>query len=260
MFSTSIGVCPSGTLRRTTSAASLLASVAAVVVESRRTHSKKTHPWRPPHRQADPVDHAAPGLSPSSDLITTPPSSAPVSLRSCGCPHPTRPTLSVPSMSFSTTPKLLLDRHSSKLGAASTTVKEELVNLAGGRLVHSVQREPPPRGSGIQPPLDFKHWAGEIVQLNPDYFVELARLQKPQYLWIGLQRQPCARERNRRSLRWRHFCSPYHCEHSVQQRPQRARRHSVRDRRPESGACHRIGPLHVRWRDGGPARGPRGSG
>ncbi|KAG5507457.1 hypothetical protein JIQ42_07754 [Leishmania sp. Namibia] len=186
MFSASIGVCPSGTLRRTASAASLLASVAAVVVESRRTHSKKTHPWRSPHRQADPVDHAAPGLSPSSDLLATPPSSAPVSLCSCGCPHPTRPTLSVPSMSFSTTPKLLLHRHSSKSRAASTTVKEELVNLVGGRLVHSVQREQPPRGSGIQPLLDFnKHWASEIVQLNPDYFVELAKQQKPQYLWIG---------------------------------------------------------------------------
>ncbi|CAD2220063.1 carbonic anhydrase [Angomonas deanei] len=56
----------------------------------------------------------------------------------------------------------------------------------GGHLVQSLQREQPPRGSGIQPLLDYnKQWAGEISRVNPEYFYDLAKQQTPQYLWIG---------------------------------------------------------------------------
>lgn len=64
---------------------------------------------------------------------------------------------------------------------------ESLVaQFVGGRLVQSLQREQPPRGSGIQPLLDYnKQWAGEIARLNNNYFSDLAKQQTPQYLWIG---------------------------------------------------------------------------
>lgn len=91
-------------------------------------------------------------------------------------------------MSFSTTPELLRQRKNLILESDAGTAKAEegLTNLVGGRLVQSLQRAQPPRGSGIQPLLDYnKHWAGEIGRLNPDYFSELAKQQKPQYLWIG---------------------------------------------------------------------------
>ncbi|EPY19342.1 carbonic anhydrase [Strigomonas culicis] len=64
--------------------------------------------------------------------------------------------------------------------------EEQIASVVGGRMIQSVQREQPPRGSGIQPLLDFnKQWAAEVEQLNPDYFTSLAKQQKPQYLWIG---------------------------------------------------------------------------
>lgn len=33
--------------------------------------------------------------------------------------------------------------------------------------------------------LDNKAWANEMVQNNPEYFKNLAQLQKPEFLWIG---------------------------------------------------------------------------
>ncbi|CAM37020.1 putative carbonic anhydrase family protein [Leishmania braziliensis MHOM/BR/75/M2904] len=189
MFAKPFALCSAGAPRRTAGAtagaASMLASAAAVA-GSRCTHTRATHPLDLLHRQNYRARQVAEGLSPSSDLLATLPCSTPMSLCSCGCPHPTRPTLGVPCMSFYTTPELLRDRSLSKSPATETQVKEELASLVGGRLVRSVQREQPPRGSGIQPLLDYnKHWAGEIVRLNPDYFVELAKQQKPQYLWMG---------------------------------------------------------------------------
>ena len=33
--------------------------------------------------------------------------------------------------------------------------------------------------------LENKAWAQEMVEDNPDYFNRLAKLQKPEFLWIG---------------------------------------------------------------------------
>ncbi|KPI86923.1 putative carbonic anhydrase family protein [Leptomonas seymouri] len=106
----------------------------------------------------------------------------PTTMCNCGCHHPTQTTLSMPSMSFSTTPSRL--RKSS--GGVPPEAEAGLANFVGGRLVRSLQREQPPRGSGIKPLLDYnKQWASEISRLNPEYFSELAKQQTPQYLWIG---------------------------------------------------------------------------
>ncbi|GET85922.1 carbonic anhydrase family protein, putative [Leishmania tarentolae] len=178
-----------GALRRTDAAAAAAASMlasAATVVESRRTHFKASHPPYPLSHKNGRACQVPARLSPSRDLSATSPCSTPTSLCSCGCPHPIKPTLDVPSMNFSTTPERLCSRRVSERSATATLTDDKLASIVGGRLVRSVQRAQPPRGSGIQPLLDFnKHWAGEIVQLNPDYFVELAKQQKPQYLWIG---------------------------------------------------------------------------
>lgn len=62
----------------------------------------------------------------------------------------------------------------------------DVMTRVSGQLVQSLQREQPPRGSGIQPLLDYnKQWAGEVARLNPRYFHDLAQQQTPQYLWFG---------------------------------------------------------------------------
>lgn len=39
---------------------------------------------------------------------------------------------------------------------------------------------------GVQALLDYnKQWAAEVTRFNPRYFVELAKEQRPEYLWIG---------------------------------------------------------------------------
>ncbi|KPI86925.1 putative Carbonic anhydrase family protein [Leptomonas seymouri] len=39
---------------------------------------------------------------------------------------------------------------------------------------------------GVQTLLDYnKQWAAEVSRFNPRYFIELAKEQKPEYLWIG---------------------------------------------------------------------------
>lgn len=65
-------------------------------------------------------------------------------------------------------------------------LEKEVARFVGARMVRSLQREQPPRGSGIQPLLDYnKQWAGEIARLNNNYFSDLAQQQAPQYLWVG---------------------------------------------------------------------------
>ncbi|KAG5511191.1 hypothetical protein JKF63_07133 [Porcisia hertigi] len=191
MLAKPFGLRSSPMLRRTSGAASglgltLSSATAAVVAVSRRPCSKAIHPLHLLRRQNHRALQATKAMSPSSNPSVTSPGSAPMSLCSCGCPHPTKPTLAVPSMSFTTTPELLGRHNFPSPTPAEAVGKEEVVSLVGGRLVQSLQREQPPRGSGIQPLLDYnKHWAGEIALLNPDYFGQLAKQQQPQYLWIG---------------------------------------------------------------------------
>lgn len=52
---------------------------------------------------------------------------------------------------------------------------------------HSKTRLRPTEGyRGVQALLDYnKQWAAEVSRFNPRYFIELAKEQKPEYLWIG---------------------------------------------------------------------------
>ncbi|KAH9586627.1 Carbonic anhydrase [Trypanosoma melophagium] len=69
----------------------------------------------------------------------------------------------------------------------STSSKgEECKTFIGGTLIQSLQYSQPPRGSGIQPLLEYnRQWANKVAELNPDYFKTLAEAQSPQYMWIG---------------------------------------------------------------------------
>ena len=49
-----------------------------------------------------------------------------------------------------------------------------------------IRLEPHQGYRGVQKLLDYnKQWAAEVSRFNPRYFIELAKEQKPEYLWIG---------------------------------------------------------------------------
>lgn len=148
----------------------------AALAEPRRHHTKATHPLHLLRR------HNELSLSTGSHGETSP--LPPLSCGCGGCPPSPPSALAVPSNTFSTTAPKLPHRRSQTVSEAR--VESEVASFVGGRLVQSLQREQPPRGSGIQPLLDYnKQWANEISRLNPEYFSELAKQQTPQYLWIG---------------------------------------------------------------------------
>ncbi|KPA83664.1 putative carbonic anhydrase family protein [Leptomonas pyrrhocoris] len=158
-------------------------SLPNALVEARRHHTKATPPLHLLRRHNEKASMTAGngGLADAAAIAK----GVPTTTCSCGCHHPTQTTLTMPSMSFSTTPSRLPHRRH-QLGAPAEKVESEVASFVGGRLVQSLQREQPPRGSGIQPLLDYnKQWASEISRLNPEYFTELAKQQTPQYLWIG---------------------------------------------------------------------------
>jgi carbonic anhydrase len=149
--------------------------------EPRRFHTKATNPLHLLRRHGE-LSMTA-GNSSVADAAAMA-KGMPTTTCNCGCHHPTQTTLTMPSKPFSTSPLRL--QQSPHPSAPTTKMENELANLVGGRLVQSLQREQPPRGSGIQPLLDYnKQWANEISRLNPEYFSDLAKQQTPQYLWIG---------------------------------------------------------------------------
>ncbi|KAL7698129.1 carbonic anhydrase family protein [Lotmaria passim] len=153
----------------------------AALAEPRRNHTKATSPLHLLRRH----NELTMGNSSVADAAAVE-RGVPTTTCSCGCHHPTQTTLTMPSKSFSTSPPRLQHRRNLNASTPAARVESEVANFVGGRLVQSLQREQPPRGSGIQPLLDYnKQWANEISRLNPEYFSDLAKQQAPQYLWIG---------------------------------------------------------------------------
>ncbi|KEG11729.1 carbonic anhydrase [Trypanosoma grayi] len=73
-----------------------------------------------------------------------------------------------------------------KSGTAKGGGATKTDTFAGGRLIQSLQHQQPPRGSGIQPLLEYnRQWANKVAELDPGYFKDLSEGQSPQYLWIG---------------------------------------------------------------------------
>lgn len=86
---------------------------------------------------------------------------------SCNCPHTTTSEKDDRRSSINTNEQAML----TILTAATERVSDSKL---------------PPRGSGVEKLLENnRNWAASVKKIDPEYFSELAKVQTPQYLYIG---------------------------------------------------------------------------
>jgi len=93
-----------------------------------------------------------------------------------------------------------------------------------------------------------RRWAGEKRRHDPQYFPNLAREQRPQYLFIGCSDSRVSAEDIMGAEPGEVFRSSQHRQRGFEQRPERGRRHRVRRGASEGETHHRLRTLQLRGR------------
>lgn len=103
-----------------------------------------------------------------------------------GAAPPTSPPPSSPQQQHNAAEEMQRFLAQNTLRSIQRSVEREKSRPSDTRSLHGADVRLPPGRRGVQALLDYnKQWAAEVSRFNPRYFLELAKEQKPEYLWIG---------------------------------------------------------------------------